>query len=279
MTKIKKVLENTIFRYIPLLLTMMYVFMPIYWALAVSLKHEKDIMQKPVKLIPNPATFDNYKFVWSKSGFSRYFLNTIYVSGISALAVAIFAVLVAYGLSRFRFKGKKSFMLVFLATQLIPYNMLIIPLFLIYKNMGIIGSLTSLIITYTTVFLPFNAILMKSFVDGIPFEMEEAAMIDGCNRMGVIFRIVLPILAPGLVAIGSFAFLSSWNEYIFPVMFINNKDNFVVSVGLNFLIGQNVLMYGPLAAGSIIALSVPILIFAYIQKFLVQGLSAGSVKG
>ena len=121
--------------------------------------------------------------------------------------------------------------------------------------------------------------LMKSFVDGIPIEMEEAAMIDGCNRMEVIFKIVLPILAPGLVAIGSFAFLSSWNEYIFPVMFINNKDNFVVSVGLNFLIGQNVLMYGPLAAGSIIALSVPILIFAYIQKFLVQGLSAGAVKG
>lgn len=279
MAKIKKVLENTIFRYVPLLLTMLFVFMPIYWALAVSLKHEKDIMQKPVKIIPNPATFENYRFVWNQTGFSRYFLNTIYVSGIAALAVVIFAVLVAYGLSRFRFKGKKSFMLVFLATQLIPYNMLIIPLFLIYKNMGIIGTLTSLIITYTTVFLPFNSILMKSFVDGIPFEMEEAAMIDGCNRMGVIFRIVLPILAPGLVAIGSFAFLSSWNEYIFPVMFINNKDNFVISVGLNFLIGQNVLMYGPLAAGSIIALSVPILIFAYIQKFLVQGLSAGSVKG
>jgi len=279
MSKLKKILENTLFRYIPLLFSMLFVFMPIYWALVVSLKREKDIMQKPVKLIPDPATFENYKFVWSKTGFSKYFLNTIFVSGVSALAVVVFAVLVAYGLSRFRFKGKKSFMLVFLATQLVPYNMLIIPLFLIFNNMGIIGSLTSLIITYTTVFLPFNAILMKSFVDGIPIEMEEAAMIDGCNRMGVIFRIVLPILAPGLVAIGSFAFLSSWNEYIFPVMFINNKDNFVVSVGLNFLIGQNVLMYGPLAAGSIIALSVPIMIFAYIQKFLVQGLSAGAVKG
>lgn len=279
MSKLKKILENTLFRYIPLLFSMLFVFMPIYWALVVSLKREKDIMQKPVKLIPDPATFENYKFVWSKTGFSKYFLNTIFVSGASALAVVVFAVLVAYGLSRFRFKGKKSFMLVFLATQLVPYNMLIIPLFLIFNNMGIIGSLTSLIITYTTVFLPFNAILMKSFVDGIPIEMEEAAMIDGCNRMGVIFRIVLPILAPGLVAIGSFAFLSSWNEYIFPVMFINNKDNFVVSVGLNFLIGQNVLMYGPLAAGSIIALSVPIMIFAYIQKFLVQGLSAGAVKG
>ena len=279
MVKARKLLENIFFRHIPLLITMLFVFMPIYWAMVISFKHEKDIMKKPVQLLPNPATFGNYQFVWSKTGFSRYFFNTILVSGLSALAVVIFAVLVAYGLSRFRFKGKKSFMMIFLATQLIPYNMLIIPLFLIYKNMGIIGSLTSLIITYTTVFLPFNAVLMKSFVDGIPIEMEEAAMIDGCNRMEVIFKIVLPILAPGLVAIGSFAFLSSWNEYIFPVMFINNKDSFVVSVGLNFLIGQNVLMYGPLAAGSIIALSVPILIFAYIQKFLVQGLSAGAVKG
>jgi multiple sugar transport system permease protein len=279
MTKARKILENIFSRHIFLLLTMLFVFMPIYWALVISLKHEKDIMQKPVKLLPDPATWENYQFVWNKTGFSKYFINTIFVSGLSAIVIVIFAVLVAYGLSRFRFKGKKSFMLIFLATQLVPYNMLIIPLFLIYKNMGIIGSLTTLIITYTTVLLPFNSVLMKSFVDGIPIEMEEAAMIDGCNRMGVIFRIVLPILVPGLVAIGSFAFLSSWNEYIFPVMFINNKENFVVSVGLNFMIGQNVLMYGPLAAGSIIALSVPIMIFAYIQKFLVHGLSAGAVKG
>lgn len=279
MVKVRKILESLFCRYIPLMLTMLFVFTPMYWALVISLKHEKNIMQKPVKLLPNPATFENYRFVWSKTGFSKYFINTIFVSGLSAVAIIIFAVLVAYGLSRFRFKGKKSFMMIFLATQLIPYNMLIIPLFLIYKNMGIIGSLTSLIITYTTVFLPFNSVLMKSFLDGIPIEMEEAAMIDGCNRMGVIFKIVLPILTPGLVAIGSFAFLSSWNEYIFPVMFINSRENFVVSVGLNFLIGQNVLMYGPLAAGSIIALSVPILIFAYVQRFLVQGLSAGAVKG
>jgi multiple sugar transport system permease protein len=275
---LKKFIQNLFFLYIPLIFILLFVFVPIYWSVVTSLKVEKDIMQVPVKLLPKPATFDNFRFVWNRTGFSRFFINTLFVSAVTAAAVVLLSIMVAYGLSRFKFKGRRSFMMVFIVTQLVPYNMLIIPLFVIFKNIGLINSLSSLIITYTTVFLPFNSILMKGFIDGIPYELEEAAMIDGCSRVGVIFRVLLPLLLPGIVAISSFAFLLSWNEYILPVMFITSSKNFVVSVGINYMIGQNVLYYGALAAGSLIALSVPMIIFSFIQKYLVKGLSSGAVK-
>ena len=274
-----KTLDQAVFRYIPLLISMSFVLFPFYWTVVTALKREQDIVKTPVKFIPDPPTAYNILFAWNNSGFSVFFKNTLFVSLITAVIVIILSILASYGLSRFIFKGKKSYLLMLLVTQLIPSNMLIIPLFIIFKNLGLISTLSSLIITYITFQLPFNAILMKSFIDNVPYELEEAGMIDGCSRMGGIFRVVLPLLVPGTIAIGAFAFLGSWNEFIFPVMLVNRKSSFVISVGLNYMMGQNVMLYGALAAGSLIALSVPVLIFAFMQRYLVQGLSAGAVKG
>lgn len=277
--KIYKGIDRIVFRYLPLLLTMSFVLFPFYWTAVTALKREKDILKSPIKFLPDPPTFENILFAWKNSGFSVFFKNTLYVSLVTAVVVIIFSILVSYGLSRFRFRGKRSFLMMLLVTQLIPSNMLIIPLFIIFNKLGLISTLLSLIITYITFQLPFNAVLMKSFVDNIPYDLEEAGMIDGCSRMGCILRIVMPMLIPGTIAIGAFAFLGSWNEFIFPVMLINKKASFVISVGLNYMMGQNVMLYGSLAAGSLIALTVPVLIFAVLQKYLVQGLSAGAVKG
>ena len=170
-------------------------------------------------------------------------------------------------------------MLLMLSTQFIPQAMLIIPLFIIYKNLNLINNFGSLVFTYATFQIPFNAIVMRGFVDNIPFELEEAAMVDGCGRLKAVFYTVLPILLPGLIATGAFAFIGCWNEFLCALMFINSKALFTIPVGLNYMQGQFDINYGALAAGSIIALIPPILIFGYVQKYLVQGLSAGSVKG
>lgn len=255
-----------------------FVIVPIYWTLITSFKVEGNIMKEP-RYIPNPLTFENYRFAWVKSSFSLFFWNTIIVSTITAVFVIVLAILAAYGLSRFRFAGQKAFISIFLITQLIPGAILIIPFFMIFNSLRLINTLTSLVITYVTTIMPFSAILMKSFVDGIPVQLEEAGMIDGCTRVGVIFRILLPILMPGAVAVGAFAFLNSWNEFLYPLMFLNAEKNFVIAIGLSYMLGQNNTYYGGLAAGSIIALSVPLIIFIFMQKYLVIGLSSGAVKG
>ena len=192
--------------------------------------------------------------------------------------MVVFSILSAYALSRYKFKGKKAFLLILLITQMFPGVMLIVPLFIIFNRMGLIGSLWSLIFSYTAIQVPFNVILMKNFVDGVPVEIEEAGMVDGCNRIGIIMRIVFPLLIPGIIAIATFAFMGSWNEFIFPIMFINKQDKFVISVGLSYLIGQNITYFGALAAGSLIAISVPIVLFGFFQKYIVRGLSEGAVK-
>jgi multiple sugar transport system permease protein len=152
-------------------------------------------------------------------------------------------------------------------------------LFIIFKKMHLINNLGSLVLTYITFQLPFNAIIMRGFVDSIPFQLEEAAMVDGCGRLKAICLTVLPILLPGLIATGAFAFIGCWNEFMCALMFINSKALFTIPVGLSYMQGQFDINYGALASGSIIALIPPILMFAYVQKYLVQGLSAGSVKG
>jgi multiple sugar transport system permease protein len=165
-----------------------------------------------------------------------------------------------------------------LCTQFLPHSMLLVPLFMIFRVLHLINSLWALIIVYITFALPFNAILMRGFMSAIPVSLEEAAMIDGCGRLGAIYRVVLPLLLPAIVACGSFAFIDSWKEFLFAVMFINDPVKMTIPVGLSYMVGEFSVRYGILAAGAIIAILPPLLMFSYMQKFLIRGLSSGSVK-
>lgn len=266
-------------RYIPLSLGLLFILFPFFWTLSTAFKSESEVFSNPIKYWSEHATVKNLIDAWNSAGFSTYFRNSLLVAVGGMFCILFLAILVGYALSRFRFRGKKLFMMIILCTQFLPGAMLLIPLFLIFKNVGLASSLLSLIITYTLFEFPFNAILMRGYISNLPVELEEAAWIDGCSRMGGIFRVLVPVLLPSIVAAGAFAFIACWNEYLFALMFINNPANFTVPIGISYLQGQFEVNYGLQAAGALISMLPALLLFAYVQKYLVNGLGAGSVKG
>ncbi|NOU96389.1 ABC transporter permease subunit [Paenibacillus sp. LMG 31456] len=272
-------LDRTATLYIPLLLIMFFTLLPFYWTIVTSLKLESDINKIPVQFLPNPLTFENFKIAWNTVGFSVFFKNSIFISISTVMIVLVLSVLTGYALSRFKFYGKKAFMLLLLCTQFVPGAMLLIPLFLIFKNLGLVSNPLSLILTYSVFQLPFNSILMSGFISNIPDQLEEAAMVDGCSRLKAIFLIIFPILLPGIVATTVFTFIGAWNEFLFGLMLINKPQFFTLPIGLRYMQGEFNTAYGALAAGSIISLLPVVILFAFVQKFMVQGMAAGAVKG
>ncbi len=264
--------------YLPMAITVIFTLFPFYWTINTAFKPEGDIVKSPLEYVPSSFTLENFRVAWEGVGFSTYFQNSLLIAFCTVFFVLIFATLVGYALSRYRFKGKGAFMLLLLCTQFVPGAMLIIPLFLIFKSLGLISNPLSLIITYTTFQLPFNSILMNGFISNVPRELEEAAMVDGCNRLQVIFKVILPVLMPGIVATGVFTFIHVWNEFLFAFMLTNQEERFTLPIGLSYMMGEFNVNYGALAAGSVIALIPAILMFAYAQKHLVNGLG-GAVKG
>ncbi|UUZ96948.1 carbohydrate ABC transporter permease [Paenibacillus sp. P25] len=190
-----KRLDRAATLYVPLLAAMLFTLLPFYWTIITSLKHEVDITKLPIKYLPIPFTFENYKIAWDRVGFSVFFKNSLFVSLSTVLIVLVLSVLTGYALSRFQFRGKRAFLLMLLCTQFIPGAMLLIPLFMIFKTLGMISNPLSLIITYSTFQLPFNSILMSGFVTNIPEQLEEAAMVDGCSRLKAVFLVIFPILS------------------------------------------------------------------------------------
>ncbi|TVY11187.1 carbohydrate ABC transporter permease [Paenibacillus cremeus] len=265
--------------YFPLFCAVAFTLLPIYWAVVTSLKLEKDITQIPLRYWPKQLTFENYIVAWNNVGFSKFFMNSVFVSAFTVVIVLISSLLVGYALSRYKFKGKNAFLILLLCTQFVPGAMLLIPLFMIFKHLGLTSNLLSLIITYSTFQLPFNSILMSGFISNIPEQLEEAAMVDGCSRLKAVFVVILPILLPGVVATTVFTFISAWNEFLFALMFISKPAFFTLPVGLRYMQGEFDIHYGALAAGSLISLLPAVILFTIVQKYLVQGMSAGAVKG
>jgi len=278
-TMCKKKTAYVFARYFGLSLLLIWTLFPFYWTLVTSLKQSSQIIQKPITYLPNPITFNNYILAWSRAGFSRYFSNSIFVSLVSMVLTVICSLMCGYALARYRFKFKSTFIIILLSTQFIPSAMIITPLFLNFKQLNLINSHWSIIFTYTVFHVPFNATLMNVFIRGISETLEEAAKIDGCTGLQAFVYVLLPVLFPGVASVSAYAFISSWNEFLFALMFITSSKKYTIPVGLSMTIGEYSINYGQLAAGSIIALLPVILLFAYIQKHMVSGLSMGAIKG
>lgn len=270
--------DKILFLYLPLTLMLSYTIFPIYWTINTAFKAEGDIIKKPLEYLPLSPTIDNFVMAWTNVGFATFFKNSLIVGIATVLVVIVCSTLSGYALSRYQFKGKRSFLLMLLATQFIPRAMLIIPLFIIFKNLGLISNPLSLIITYTAVEIPFTTVLMSGFISNIPKELEEAAAIDGATKLQSIRFVLFPLLLPGIVATGVFTFIYTWNEFLIALMLTNDQSKFTLPVGLSFMMGEFNVNYGALAAGSVIALIPAVILFAYAQKHLVSGMG-GAVKG
>lgn len=276
--KTKKVLGNVFTLYIPLLLFLVITLAPFAWILLTSFKPSTDIMASPLKYWPNPFILDNYKYIFSTMGFGRYFTNSFVVAAGSTIIVVFLSLLGGYAMSRYKFKGKAGVYALLLITQMFPSVVLMMPLFQMYVKLHLINNLWSLILTYAITNLPFCLITMMGFYTAVPPTLEEAAQMDGCSLLGAIFKILVPTLLPGIIATGVFAFVNAWNNFVYALNFITDKDKYTISVALSMLKGEFNVDYASLSAACVVALIPVVLLFCFIQKYLVGGL-AGAVKG
>jgi multiple sugar transport system permease protein len=265
--------------YFAIFLYVAFALLPIYWTVKISVTPQNLLYSEGIKLWPSRMTMENYVTVLEASDFPRYFLNSLIVSIATAVIVTAVASLAGYALSRFSFRNKAWVSLVLLLTQTFPLVMVIPPIFRIMSQLGLTDNLYGLIVIYTAFNIAFATFLMQSFFDGVPKDLEEAAMIDGCTRVAALRRIILPLTLPGMGATVAFVFTAAWSELLFALMLINSESQKTFSVGLLTFIGKFAVDWGQMMAASVMALIPVCLFFAFLQRYLVTGLTAGAVKG
>jgi multiple sugar transport system permease protein len=265
--------------YIVLGVYLLVVTFPFYYMGLTSLRAQKDVYDRTAMLTPRNLTLENYRTVLGNTGMRTWLRNSVVVAaGSTAISVAI-SVLAAYSLARLRFFGSQGLAKSVLFMYLVPSSLLFIPLFLILSNLRLLNTLWSLIISYQTFNVPFCTWLLLGYFRTLPEELEDAARIDGCSRLGVLFRVVLPLAGPGIVTASIFGFTNAWNEFLFAVVMAQRSELRTVPAGLySFQVGD-VLLWGQLMAAALIATLPVVLLFMLAQRFVVQGLTVGAVKG
>ena len=264
--------------YIPLLLILLFILFPFYWTFITSIKPEAELYGA-VTYWPKAFVWDSYKNLFTTTvNFLDAMKNSFVVAAATTIVSLTTSTLAAYAFSRYRFAGRRAMMALFLSNNMFPPVLLLIPLYSIMRKMGLLYTPGSLILAYTTFTIPFSVWLLNGFLNDLPLTLEEAALVDGCNRRTAFSKIILPILGPCLVATGVYIFMTSWNEYTFAVMFTNTQTR-TIPVALKSLIGQLGVQWDLLTAGGIITIIPVCIMFFFAQKRLVEGLTAGAVKG
>jgi ABC-type glycerol-3-phosphate transport system permease component len=266
--------------YVLLVLLVILVVAPFLWMLVGSFRPTYEHLQKQGESlwIDNP-TLSNYRRLFREYDFARYFLNSTIVATLTATFATSISAFAGYSLARFRFPGRGLVGFLILTTQMLPTVAIIIPLFLWFKQFQLIDTYWALLIAYMAFAIPFSTWMLRGFFANIPAELEEAATIDGASQFGAFVRIVLPLSAPGLLATGIFSFILAWQEFLFAVTFTSKAELRTLTVGIAAMRGKDVVDWGLLNAGVVVTTIPLAIMFALVQRYLVQGLTAGAVKG
>jgi multiple sugar transport system permease protein len=250
---------------------------PIAWMLTVSVRPNIEVMKIPPDWIPQIFTLDAYRKVLGSTRYLRTFVNTYFVSLAVTLLSLVIGALAGYALARFRFRGQRAVLMFLITTQMFPLVLLCIPYFQMVVRLGLYDTLTSLIVVYTTFTLPFCTLMLRSYFAQIPKDMEEAAMVDGCTRLGAILRTLLPLSYPALIGAGLYTFLLAWNEFLFAVVLIEAWEKRVITMAIYSLLAEFVTEWSMMMAFSVLASAPLVLAFVFLQRYMVRGMTAGAV--
>lgn len=271
--------KNYIIIYLIIFIFIAISLYPILRVLTISLRPGDNLLNESLRIIPKDASFENYVKLFTEKPFLIWIRNSVLVTIVVTILGVVLASLAGYSFSRFRFPGRKAGLLGLLVTQMFPATMLLLPLFIMISKLNLINSFLGLIIMYSASALPFCIWLMKGYYDTIPFSLEESAMIDGANKFFAFRKIILPLAAPALVITALFSFMTAWNEYVVAAQVLWYDDMFTIPLGLKSLQGNMTTEWGMYAAGALL-ISIPVIIlFLVLSKWLVSGLTLGSVKG
>jgi N,N'-diacetylchitobiose transport system permease protein len=252
---------------------------PVYWMVATAFKPGPEIFSYTPKWFPVHATLANFGDAIHRQYFWQNVRNSLFVVGVVVTLSLALAFLAALALAKFRFYGRKAFIVLIIAVQMVPLNALIIPLYIALSRAHEVNKLSGVIITYMTFVLPFTVWTLRGFILGVPRELEEAAMVDGTTRFGAFFRILLPLIGPGLVATSIFAFIQAWNEYIMAYVLLSSPEKQTLTVWLASFTTNRGTAWGPLMAGATLTALPVVVFFLLVQRRIAFGLTAGAVRG
>ncbi|MCC3376683.1 carbohydrate ABC transporter permease [Cohnella sp. REN36] len=258
---------------------LVFMVFPLYWMIITSLKPRNEIFTLPLQYWPKHFTLDNYVQIFKISKFHVYLGNSLFISLVAAAIVLVVTILSGYVLARFAFRGSGQLMMAFFVTQMIPLFIGFSTLYMMMSKMGLLNKQASLILMYTVGLVPFCTIMLRGFFQRIPASLEEAAMIDGCSRLGALYRVIVPIMMPGISATFIFAFVQNWNELFMAIMFIDRESSKTLPVAMNSFITKFDIDWGSMSAATVLSVVPTVVLFAICQRFIVEGLTQGAVKG
>lgn len=258
---------------------LIFTVFPLYWIVITALKPAAAIYRFPLQYWPQTFSFENFQELFTKANFGVYMGNSLVVAIVSASIVTVISLLSGYIIARFDFPSKGAVVGAFLITQMVPAFIALGPLYLMMTKFNLVDTRRGLILVYVAMSIPFSTLMLAGFFENVPDALEEAAMIDGCSRLSALFRILVPVTLPGIMAAFIFNFVNCWNELFLSVTLINSDDNKTIPTALNGFITSYNIDWGPMSAAAVLTVVPTLILFGFASKRIVQGLTAGAVKG
>lgn len=266
--------------YLAYAVIVVFFLFPIFWVLSMSLKTVPQLFATPPVWFPLDPEFENFTYVITNTPVVRYLLNSAFIVLLTVFFTLLIATLAAYGFSRFHFPYKKPALLAVLVFQMVSPVIIAIPMYRLFAGLGLLNSYVTLIMVYVAIVLPFTTWFLKGYFDTIPYEIDEAAIVDGATRWQVVARILVPICAPGIATAGILAFVLSWSQFVVPFILLDDRNLYPISVGIvNLQSTSDAITLHYLSAASIVAIAPVVIVFVLLQRYIVGALTSGAIKG